>query len=224
LTPPRIILLTPFVQRSFFIGKGSIKTSGWIINTVNRIYVNGVLMGSGKTIVTVSKKDCITVEVRLEGFIQETRTYCEKKGMTSPPKSDYVQLQPDESYTSSIQSDIANNEILLNVKKGKSKEDAWKIVVATVLSKFDVLENSDEKAGYLRTSWVGVTFKTNTLRTRVIIKQAADDPLAFKIKFVSEESEKSGTPFNADEQYKPIGRILKKYDGLIDELTTKLAN
>ena len=181
-------------------------------------------MGSGKTIVTVSKKDCITVEVRLEGFIQETRTYCEKKGMTSPPKSDYVQLQPDESYTSSIQSDIANNEILLNVKKGKSKEDAWKIVVATVLSKFDVLENSDEKAGYLRTSWVGVTFKTNTLRTRVIIKQAADDPLAFKIKFVSEESEKSGTPFNADEQYKPIGRILKKYDGLIDELTTKLAN
>jgi len=189
-----------------------------------RIYVNGVLMASGKAVVTISKKDCITVEIRLEGYVQETRTYCEKKGMTSAPKSDYVQLQPDESYTSSIQSDIANNDILLNVKKGKSREDAWKSVVSTVLSKFDVLENSDEKAGYLRTSWVGVTFKSNTIRTRVIIKLSSEDPLSFKIKFISEESGRSGTPFNADEQYKAFTRILKKYDGFIDELGTKLAN
>lgn len=191
-----------------------------------RIYINGVLTGTGSVVVTVPKNDCVRVEVKLEGYIQETRTYCDKRGMSSPPKSDYIQLQADESYTSSIQSDVANNEILLSVKKGKSREEAWRLIVATVLSKFDVLENNDEKSGYLRTAWVGQTFMkgNNTIRTRVIIKLSSEDPLAFKIKFISEESRRAGTPFSADEQYSPFGRILKKYDGFIDELTTKLAN
>jgi len=189
-----------------------------------RIYINGVLTGTGKVVVTVPKNDCVKVEVKLEGYIPETRNYCDKKGMSSPPNSDYIQLQSDESYTSSIQSDVANNEILLSVKKGKAREEAWKTIVQTVLSKFDVLENNDEKSGYLRTSWVGQTFRSNTIRTRVIIKQSSEDPLAFKIKFVSEESGRSGTPFNADEQFRAFTRILKKYDGFIEELTTKLAN
>lgn len=191
-----------------------------------RIYINGVLTGTGSVTVTVPKNDCVRVEVKLEGYIQETRTYCSKKGMSNPPNSDYIQLQPDESYTSSIQSDVANNEILLSVKRGKSREEAWKLIVSTVLSKFDVLENNDEKSGYLRTAWVGQTFMkgNNTIRTRVIIKLSSEDPLAFKIKFISEESRRAGTSFSADEQYSPFGRILKKYDGFIDELTTKMAN
>ena len=191
-----------------------------------RIYINGVLTGTGSVVVTVPKNDCVKVEVKLEGYIQETRTYCAKRGMSTPPNSDYIQLQADESYTSSIQSDVANNEILLSVKKGKSREEAWKTIVQTVLSKFDVLENSDEKTGYLRTAWVGQTFMrgNNTIRTRVIIKLSSEDPLAFKIKFISQESARAGTAFNADEQYRDFGRILKKYDGFIEEMSTKLAN
>ena len=189
-----------------------------------KIYVNGVAMGAGQLVVTVPNKECITVEIREEGSIPEIRTYCRKKGISAPPKADYFQLQPDESYTSSLQSDIANNEIVLNVKKGRSKEDAWKTIVATVLGKFDVLENNDEKSGYLRTSWVGATFKTNTVRMRIIIKLSTDDPLSYKIKFISEYSGKSGTAFNADEQYHPFNRILKKYDGFLEELSTKLKN
>lgn len=142
----------------------------------------------------------------------------------SPPKSDYFKLQSDESYTSSIQSDIANNEIVLNIKPGRTKEEAWKTIVATVLGKFDVLEMNDEKSGYLRTSWIGVTFKANTVRMRVIIKQSTDEPLSYKIKFVSEYSGRAGTPFSADEQFAPFGRMLKKYDGFLEELTTKLKN
>lgn len=189
-----------------------------------KIYVNGVAMGSGKLIVTIPSKECVTVEIKEEGFIGEVRTYCRKKGVSDPPKSDYFQLQPDESYTSSLQSDIANNEIVLNVKPGRTKDEAWRIVVATVLGKFDVLENNDEKSGYLRTSWVGTTFKTNTVRMRVIVKMANEDPLSYKIKFISENSGRSGTAFNADEQYHPFNRILKKYDGFLEELSTKLKN
>ena len=189
-----------------------------------KIFVNGVAMGTGALQVTVPVDECVTVEIKEDGFVPEIRDYCKKKGVSLPPKSDYFKLQSDESYTSSIQSDIANNEILLNIKKERPKEEAWKIIVQSVLGKFDVLEMNDEKSGYLRTSWVGQGFKTNTIRMRVIVKQYTDDPLAYKIKFVSEFSGHAGTPFNADEQYQPFGRILKKYDGFLEEMTTKLKN
>ena len=188
-----------------------------------KIYLNGVVMGTGSMQVSVPYNDCVTVEVKEEGFIPEIRDYCKKTGM-SPPKSDYFKLQADESYTSSIQSDIANNEIVLNIKNGRTKDESWKIIVATVLGKFDVLEMNDEKSGYLRTSWIGVTFKANTVRMRVIIKQSTEEPLSYKIKFVSEYSGRAGTPFSADEQFAPFGRMLKKYDGFLEELTTKLKN
>jgi hypothetical protein len=37
-------------------------------------------------------------------------------------------------------------------------------------------------------------------------------------------SGRSGTPFSADEQFTAFGRILKTYDGFLDEMTTKLKN
>jgi hypothetical protein len=189
-----------------------------------RIYVDGIQMGTGKVVVKVAKNACVTVEVKMEGYIQETRTYCDKKGITDPPSSDYVQLLEDESYTSSIESNIANTEVQINVNPSKTKEEAWKEIVSVVLEKFDVLENSDEKSGYLRTSWVGMSFKSNTIRIRFIVKQSSESPLVYRAKFVSEASGKSGTAYNADEQYRPFNRILKKYDGFLDELTTKLKN
>ncbi|MGF7077820.1 PEGA domain-containing protein [Mucilaginibacter sp. UYCu711] len=189
-----------------------------------RIYVDGIQMGTGKTVIKVEKNSCVTVEVKMEGYVQETRNYCNKKGMADPPKSDYIQLQEDESFTSSIESNIANTEIQVNVKNGKTKEEAWKQIMSTVLDKFDVLENSDEKVGYLRTSWVGISFKSNTIRIRLIIKQSSETPLIYRVKFVSESSGRSSTPYNADEQYRPFNRILKKYDGFLDELTTRLKN
>ena len=189
-----------------------------------KIYVNGVVMGSGNTQVSVPYGECVTVEVKEDGYIPEIRDYCKKKGLGAPPKSDYFKLQVDESYTSTIQSDIANKELVLNVKQERTKEEAWKIIVSTILGKFDVLEMNDEKSGYLRTSWVGKIFKANTVRMRVIIKLSTDDPLSYKIKFISEYSGRSGTPFSADEQFGAFERILKTYDGFLDELTTKLKN
>jgi len=189
-----------------------------------RIYVDGVQMGTGKIVVKVAKNACVTVEVMMEGYVKETRTYCNKKGVTDPPPSDYIQLQEDESYTSSIESNIANTEVQVNVNAHKTREEAWKEIVSVVLEKFDVLENSDEKAGYLRTSWVGMSFKSNTIRIRFIVKQTSESPLVYRVKFVSEASGRSSTAYNADEQYRPFQRILKKYDGFLDELTTKLKN
>jgi hypothetical protein len=216
------ILLVPnaFIMQAIASDKVTVTTSP----QTARIYVDGIQMGTGKVVVKVSKNACVTVEVKLEGYIQETRTYCDKKGITDPPSSDYIKLQEDESYSSSIESNIANTEVQLNVNPTKTKEEAWKEIVSVVLEKFDDLENSDEKTGYLRTSWVGMSFKSNTIRMRFIVKQSSESPLVYRAKFVSEASGKTGTPYNADEQYRPFNRILKKYDGFLDELTTKLKN
>ena len=189
-----------------------------------RIYVNGVKMGAGSLVVTVPSNQCVTVEVREDGYLSEERTYCKKRGVTPPPKNDYIQLDADESYTSSVQSEFANIDITLDIKKDRTKAEAWKTIVSTILGKFDVLEMNDEKSGYLRTNWIGVTYKRNTLRMRVIVKQTGDDPLQYKMKFITEISNRSGTPFTADEQFMPFGRVLKKYDGFLDEMQTKLKN
>ena len=97
----------------------TVKASEKVIITTSpqtaRIYVNGVQMGTGKVEIKISKNDCITVEVKQEGYIQESRTYCNKKGVADPPSKDYIQLQEDESYTSSIESNIANTEVQGNV-------------------------------------------------------------------------------------------------------------
>jgi hypothetical protein len=215
-----LMLSLSFITESAAAEKVTITTSP----QTARIYVNGVQMGTGKVEIKIAKNDCVTVEVKQEGFIGESRTYCVKKGMADPPSTDYIQLPEDESYTSSIESNIANTEIQVNVNANKSREDAWKQVVSTVLDKFDVLENSDEKAGYLRTSWVGMSFKANTVRIRFIVKQSSEKPLVYKVKFVSEASGRSSTAYNADEQFRPYNRILKKYDGFLDELVTRLKN
>ena len=189
-----------------------------------KIYVNGVKMGAGSLVVTVPSNQCVTVQVTEDGYLMEERTYCKKRGVTPPPKTDYIQLDVDDSYTSSVQSEYANIDISLDVRKDRTKAEAWKIIVATILGKFDVLEMNDEKSGYLRTNWIGVTYKRNTVRMRLIVKQGSEDPLQYKMKFITEISGRSGTPFTSDEQFAPFGRILKKFDGFHDEMVTKLKN
>lgn len=189
-----------------------------------RIYVNGVNMGAGSLVVTVPSNECVKVQIAADGYLSEERTYCKKRGITPPPKSDYIELDVDDSYTSSVQSEYANIDITLDVRKDRTKAEAWKIIVATILGKFDVLEMNDEKSGYLRTNWIGVTYKRNTVRMRLIVKQASEDPLQYKMKFITEISGRAGTSFTADEQFTPFGRILKKFDGFHDEMTTKLKN
>ncbi len=212
----------------FFLADCSIGHAQKVKITTNpqsaKIWVNGVKMGAGSLVVTVPGNECVTVQVTEDGYLYEERTYCKKRGITPPPKTDYIQLDIDDSYTSSVQSEYANIDINLDVRKDRTREEAWKIIVATILGKFDVLEMNDEKSGYLRTNWIGVTYKRNTVRMRLIVKQSSEVPLQYKMKFITEIAPRSGVSFTADEQFAPFGRILKRFDGFHDEMTTKLKN
>jgi len=184
------------------------------------IYINGKLLGKGTLSIVVPSKSCITVIVKKIGFLIEKIEFCNKKGMAKPPKSYYMQLVRDDAFDASVQTDIANIDIEIKATIGKDK--AWKLINQIVLSYIDVIEMTDKETGYLRTAWSLKTFKQNTIRTRIIIKQHSDDPLTFKIKLVSEESRRALTSVKSDELYKEWDRVLRSYSNVISEFQARV--
>ena len=184
------------------------------------IYVNGKLLGKGNLELSVQKKGCLTVVVKRIGFLTEKIEFCNKKGYPDPPKSYYLELQRDDSFDASIQTDIANVDIEIKAKNGKDK--AWKLINQIVLSNIDVIEMTDKETGYLRTAWALKTFKQNTIRTRIIVKESSSDPLVFKVKLVSEYSGIPMTSVKSDELYKEWDRVLRTYSNLVSELQARV--
>jgi hypothetical protein len=62
----------------------------------------------------------------------------------------------------------------------------------------------------------------NTIRTRLIIKESSSEPLVFKVKLISEESNLPLTSVKSDELYKEWDRVLRSYSDIISELQARL--
>ncbi|MBV1922883.1 MAG: hypothetical protein KUG68_02525, partial [Flavobacteriaceae bacterium] len=185
------------------------------------IYINGKLVGKGSTIVTVAYKDCVTVIVKKIGFLTERIEFCNKKDMTKPPKTYYIEMKRDDAYDASIQTDIANIDIELKCNN-IDKDKAWKLINQIVLTYIDVIEMTDKETGYLRTSWSLKTFLQNTIRTRIIVKESSSDPLTFKVKLISESSNLPMTSVKSDELYKEWDRVLRSYSDVIGEFQARI--
>ncbi len=141
--------------------------------------------------------------------------------MTKPPKSYYVEMKRDDSYDASILTDIANVDIELKCEK-LNKDVAWKLINQIVLTYIDVIEMTDKETGYLRTSWFLKSFKQNTVRTRIIVKEASTEPLIFKVKLISEASGLPLTSVKSDELYKEWDRVLRSYSDVIGEFQARI--
>ncbi|QHI38135.1 hypothetical protein IMCC3317_35210 [Kordia antarctica] len=185
------------------------------------IFVNGKLLGKGNMELVIPRKDCIVVIVKKIGFLTEKIEFCNKRNFPKPPKSYYLELKRDDSFDASEQTDIANLDIELKCEK-ITKTKAWRLINQIVLSYIDVIEMTDKETGYLRTAWSAKTFKQNTVRTRIIIKQSSDDPLVFKVKLVSEQSRMPITSVKRDELFKEWDRVLRSYTNIIPELQARL--
>jgi len=185
-----------------------------------QIFIDGKLMGSGQVEVIVLSNSCVTVRVEKIGFLVETINFCNKKGSAVPPKSYYVQMRPDDAYDASVLTDMANIDI--EIKTSKEELQAWKLLSQIITSYFDVIEVTDRETGYLRTSWVVQSFQQNTIRSRVIVKLGNSDPLAYKVKLVSEESRAPGTSVKNDELFREWDRVLRKFENIQEELRSRL--
>lgn len=185
------------------------------------IFINGKLVGKGSAVITVPNDDCVTVIAKKVGFLTERIEFCNKKKMTRPPKTYYIEMKHDDAYDASIQTDIANVDIELKVND-MEKDRAWKLINQIVLSYIDVIEMTDKETGYLRTAWSLKTFKQNTVRTRIIVKEASSDPLTFKVKLVSEASGIPMVSVKSDELFKEWDRVLRSYSDVIGEFQARI--
>ena len=207
------------LEKDAFLGKKKVQIG--VSETDAEIYLNGRLVGKGSAEIVVPNDGCVTVITRKVGFLEDKIEFCNRKGHSKPPKNHYIELARDDSYDASVQTDIANVDIELNVSD-MDKDTAWKLINQIVLSYIDVIEMTDKETGYLRTAWSLKTFKQNTVRTRIIIKEASTEPLVFKAKLISESSGGALTSVKSDELYKEWDRVLRSYSDVISEFQARV--
>jgi len=187
-----------------------------------KIYVDGKLMGSGQLEITIPAYACVNVKIEKLGYLNGLIEFCNKSNYTPPPKTYFYQMEKDDAFDATEATDVANVDI--EIKTNKKEDDAWKLLSQIVTTYFDVIEVTDKSTGYLRTAWVVQTFKQKTIRTRIIVKLASSEPLAYKIKLVSEVANAGQTSVKSDELFKEWDRILRKYGEVIHEATSRLSN
>lgn len=214
-----LIMNYPAQASTIYYGKKKVEVGSSEADA--EIYVNGKLIGKGSTIITVPSNDCVTVIAKKIGYLTERIEFCNKKKMTSPPKTHFIEMQRDDAYDASIQTDIANIDIELKATE-MEKDKAWKLINQIVLSYIDVIEMTDKETGYLRTAWSLKAFRQNTVRTRMIVKEASTTPLVYKVKLVSEASGIPLTSVKSDELYKEWDRVLRSYSNVIGEFQARI--
>jgi hypothetical protein len=187
-----------------------------------QIIVDGQNLGTGSLEIKVPRGMCVNVKVQKVGFLKYEQTYCNKTGSTPPPKKQYFDMKKDDALEASIKTDQANVDFAVVVNPKLDATNSWKLTTQIVTDYFDAIEVSDKETSYLRTAWSIQTFQQNTIRTRLIIKLGNSNPLTFKIKLVSEYSGISGTSVKADEQFREWDRILRKYQNVIGDFSTRL--
>ncbi len=187
-----------------------------------KIFVDGRMMGTGQLEIIVPAYACIVVKVEKTGMLTEVIEFCNKPDFAPPPKNYNLLMQKDDAYDASEATDMANIDI--EVKTTKPELEAWKLLSQIITSYFDVVEVTDRETGYLRTSWVIQTFKKNTIRTRMIVKLGSTNPLTYKIKLVSEQSQQPNTSVKSDELFREWDRVLRRYKEVVYECQSRLAN
>ncbi|WP_075349229.1 PEGA domain-containing protein [Algoriphagus marinus] len=190
------------------------------------IEIGGKRVGTGSYDLKVSKNACVEVRVSKDGFVRYVKNYCNQTNMQEPPTTDFIEMNVDEAYTSSVSSDLANVRITVPVNTIHSSEEAWRILSSIITRYFDILETVDYNTGYLTTSWQVQNFQSSIIRTRVIVSSGGNsDQLAYAIKLISQEAYLDGqnqVTVKDDEKFEDWARILKKYEGLIEEVQARL--
>jgi hypothetical protein len=72
------------------------------------IEIAGKRVGNGSYELKVPKNACVEVRVNKDGYIRYVKNYCNQANMQEPPVADFLEMQVDEAYTSSVSSDLAN--------------------------------------------------------------------------------------------------------------------
>ncbi|MBL4586276.1 MAG: hypothetical protein JKX84_04355, partial [Flavobacteriales bacterium] len=187
------------------------------------IFVNGNMVGRGSALIVIPSYTDASVEIIKAGFITEEFTFFNTPGNPAPPKTHHIKMVVDDAYEASTQTDIAN--IDLEIKTSKNQDDAWLLLNRIIMSYIDVIEVTDKETSYLRTAWQVKSFSKATIRTRVIVKlgdKISDTQVYYKLKLVSEYAKGAGVSPKEDQSFKEWDRVLRKYEGIVSELPSRM--
>ena len=185
------------------------------------IFSNGIKVGTGQAEIIVLGSSCVTINIKKTGFLEVEETICNKKGFPKPPKTKYFEMITDPTFDASVQTDMANTDIEVKLSDSRTEVETWKIMNQIITGYFDVIEIADRETGYLRTAWNLQSFDNATIRTRFIVKIGTLEPLSYKVKLVSEIAE-AGTSVKSDHRYTEWDRVLRSYETIIDQITSRL--
>jgi hypothetical protein len=214
-----ILLLALVMLFSSSLAFGKEKVSISCSEQDAKIFADGVLVGNGTAKIIVYKGECLNLKIVKAGFVTVEKNYCVKGGNSLPDK-DFIKMEVDEAYISSVSTQIANTDFVIKVENLNA--ESWKTLSSIILSYFDVIELADKETSYLRTAWSTQVFNAAIVRTRVIVK---GDPNGYKVKLVSENSYPTAKQKESgltDESYRQWSRILRKYETLIIDLQARL--
>lgn len=198
------------------------------------ISVNGQVIGKGEAIVVVPGWECLTVKVEKTGYITGYIEFSNKPGYAEiPDEFRYILLVDDADIVSEEMPFLNKN---FEIKSNKTEGESWKLIFQTVLSYFDEIAVSEEKAGYLKTDWANQNFREGTVRTRVIVKLVSNSPLTYNIKISSETLNRSNyiagnksdidqvSMQKKDDVFIEWSRLLNKYKNFLTDLQSRLKN
>lgn len=183
-----------------------------------KMYVDGKLVGSATVQLKLEPYSKVNIRVEKVGFITAERNYI-NDDRNDFPSADYIKLEKDDAYENSLVTDLANRDI--DIKTTHNEDESWKLISRIITNNFDVIQVTDKATGYLCTAWVVKNFRSATIRTRLIVKTASTDPLAYKAKLVSEIAP-ANTSSNADESFRPWDRLLRSFENAIPDLQSRL--
>ena len=194
------------------------------------IEITGQRVGVGSYELKIPRGRCVSIVVSKDGYVKYYKDYCNQQERTVPPISEAIEMVRDQAYDNSVSSDLANVRITVPVKAGIAAEESWKILSSIVTRYFDILETVDFNTGYLTTSWQVENFNSSVIRTRVIVSSGGNsDQITYAVKLVSQVAELNDPSRNLktvtvkdDEAFKDWSRIMKKYQGLIEEIQARL--
>lgn len=187
-----------------------------------QIKFNGKVVGEGEYEIKVPNGECVEVIVLKDGYVRKKLNYCNSDEYQEPPVNDHIEMAEDEAYNTSVETDMANTNVTLEVDPNVTEGEAWKLVSSIVMAQFDVLEVTDKETGYIRTAWQVQSFNgETTIRTRLILKMADSNPLKYMMK-ISSEFALGVVSVKEDQEFEEWNRILKRYSYIIEEAQARL--
>ncbi|MBQ0141895.1 MAG: PEGA domain-containing protein [Prevotellaceae bacterium] len=191
------------------------------------IYVNNDFVGYGYAEIPKPSGKHVAV-LRIE--CEEYKPLLTKIYGTDKRKSISYTLQQDGFYRSSATSGIVNKYFTVDIdpqyftiNDGKiDVSRAWKLLHQILLNYFNEISTTDFDGGYVQTPWAYKTFTMSEMqmRTRVTIRDiSTPSHVAFQIKIDSETAASMAAKHG---EFSPVDRIPKDFDGIIQELQTRI--